>query len=278
MTVNADVPAARAGQAGSAGHTESTVTVRGHTVRLLSAGSGAPVLYLHGADDLGVWTPALSALATSFRVLRPDLPGFNYSQPRADVRSVHDLAYRTWDLIDALALDRVRVIGSSLGGWLAADLSTVEPARISHLVLTGAAGLRPAAGFGVDVFVLSPAELAARTYHGAQAREQALAAAAERESDPQQQVLQLRNRAAAARLAWNPYFHDPGLVDRLHRIRARTLIIWGDQDQLMPAECGRRYQQLIPGARLELLAGCGHLPQSERPADFCDLTTAFLAG
>lgn len=278
MTVNADVPAASAtGRAGTAGHAESAVTVRGHTVRLLSAGSGEPVLYLHGAGDLGAWTPALSVLAASFRVLRPDLPGFNYSQPRADVRSVHDLAYRTWDLIDALGLGSVRVMGSSLGGWLAADLATIEPGRISHLVLIGAAGLRPAAGFGADVFVLSPAEMAARTYHGAQARERALAAAAERESDPELQLLQLRNRAATARLAWNPYFHDPGLADRLHRVRARTLIIWGEQDQLMPAECGRRYRQLIPGARLELLAGCGHLPQSELTAEFCELASAFLA-
>lgn len=277
MTVNADVPAVRPGQAGSAGHTESTVTVRGRTIRLLTAGSGAPVLYLHGTGDLGEWTPALSDLAGSFRVLRPDLPGFNHSQPRADVRSVHDLAYRTWDLIDALGLDSVRVIGSSLGGWLAADLATVEPARVSHLVLIGAAGLRPPAGFGVDVFVLSPAEMAAKTYHAAQARERALARTAERESDPQQQALQLRNRAATAQLAWNPYFHDPGLADRLHRVRARTLIIWGEQDQLMPAECGRQYEQLIPGAELEVLAGCGHLPQSERTAEFCDLTRAFLA-
>jgi pimeloyl-ACP methyl ester carboxylesterase len=277
MTVNADVPAARTGQAGTSDHAESTVTVRGHTVRLLSAGCGEPVLYLHGAGDLGAWTRALSVLSESHRVLRPDLPGFNYSQPRADVRSVHDLAYRTWDLIDSLGLDIVRVVGSSLGGWLAADLATVEPARVSHLVLVAAAGLRPAAGHGVDVFMLNPAEMAAKTYHGAQARERALAVVAERESDPELQLLHLRNRAASARLAWNPYFHDPGLPDRLHRVRARTLVIWGEQDQLMPAECGRRYTQLIPGARLEVLAGCGHLPEAERTAEFCDLTRAFLA-
>jgi pimeloyl-ACP methyl ester carboxylesterase len=277
MSVNADVPAAQTSSAGTSGHAESTVAVRGHTVRLLSAGSGDAVLYLHGAGDLGAWTPALSVLSRSYWLLRPDLPGFNYSQPRADVRSVHDLAYRTWDLIDALGLDSVRVVGSSLGGWLAADLATIEPARVSHLVLTGAAGLRSAAGFGVDVFVLSQAEMAAKTFYGAQARERALALVAEREGDPELQVLHLRNRAATARLAWNPYFHDPGLADRLHRVRARTLAIWGEQDQLVPAECGRRYAQLIPGARLEVLAGCGHLPEAERTAEFCELARAFLA-
>jgi pimeloyl-ACP methyl ester carboxylesterase len=190
---------------------------------------------------------------------------------------VHDLAYRTWDLIDALGLESVRVVGSSLGGWLAADLATVEPSRVSHMVLTGAAGLRPPGGFGVDVLVLSPDQMLAKTYQRPEAREQAVARAAEREADPGLQLLQLRNRAAAAGLAWNPYFHDPGLPDRLHRVRARTVAIWGEQDQLMPLECGRMYARLIPGARLQVVANCGHLPQVEAAAEFCDLATAFLA-
>jgi pimeloyl-ACP methyl ester carboxylesterase len=271
VTVNAGV------QADPASCAESTLAVRGHQVRLLSAGAGDPVLYLHGADDVGAWTPALSVLAGSYRVLRPDLPGFNHSQRREDVRSVHDLAYRTWDLIDTLGLDSVRVVGSSLGGWLAADLATVEPARVSHLVLVGAAGLRPPGGFAVDVFVLSPDQVLAQTYHRPEARERAMAGAAERDADPQLQVLRLRNRAATAGLAWNPYFHDPGLVHRLHRIRARTLVVWGEQDQLLPLECGRIYARLVPGAQLEVISECGHLPQAEATAQFCDVVTAFLA-
>lgn len=271
MTVNAGV------RPDAASCAESTVTVRGHRVRLLSAGSGDPVLYLHDAGDPGTWTPALSVLAGSYRVLRPDLPGFNHSERREDVRSVHDLAYRTWDLIDVLGLDLVRVVGHSLGGWLAADLATVEPARISHLVLVSAAGLRPPGGFGVDVFVLSPDELLAKAYHRPEARAQAMAGAVQHEADPQRQVLQLRNRAAAAGLAWNPYFHDPGLPHRLDRIRARTLVVWGEQDQLMPVECGRMYARMIPGARLEVIPECGHLPQAEATAQFCAVAAAFLA-
>lgn len=262
---------------GDSSCTESAVTVRGHRIRLLSAGAGEPLLYLHGTGDTGEWLPALSVLASGYQVLRPDLPGFSHSQRRDDVRTVHDLAYRTWDLIDALGLDSVRVAGSSLGGWLAADLATMEPARVSHLVLSGAAGLRPPGGFGVDMFLLSPDQVLARTYHQPKARRQALAAAAQRAADPQQQVLALRNRAATAGLAWNPYFHDPGLVHRLHRIRARTLVIWGEQDQLMPLECGRMYAQLIPGAQLELIPECGHLPEAEATAQFCAAITAFLA-
>jgi pimeloyl-ACP methyl ester carboxylesterase len=263
-------------QVDAAGPAESSVTVRGHTVRLLSAGTGEPVLYLHSASDLGAWDLALSGLAGSYQVVRPDLPGFNHSQRRDDVGSVHDLAYWTWDLIDALGLDSVRVVGSSLGGWLGADLATIEPARVSHLVLAGAAGLRPPGGYAVDVFVLSPDQILTRTYHRPEVGERERALAAEQEADPEAQLLRLRNRAATAGLAWNPYFHDPRLAGRLHRVRARTLVIWGERDQLMPLECGRMYARLIPGARLEAIAECGHLPQAEATAQFCDLVMAFL--
>lgn len=256
--------------------TEQVVTVRGSDVRVLSAGAGQAVLYLHGSGDLGTWMPALDLLARRYRVIRPDLPGFNHSQPRDDIESVHDLAYWAWDLIDALDLDTVRVVGSSLGGWLAADLATIEPSRLSHLVLVGAAGLRPAGGFGTDVFVLSPPEVLARAYHQDEVRRRLAAEAATGEDDPGRLLLMLRNRAATARLAWNPYFHDPRLASRLHRIRARTLLVWGENDQLMPVACGRRYAGLIRSASLRVIPGCGHLPQVERTDQFAELTIPFL--
>jgi pimeloyl-ACP methyl ester carboxylesterase len=256
---------------------ESTVEVRGSRVRLLTAGTGDPVLYLHGSGDLGGWLPAHSALAADYTVIRPDLPGFNHSEPRKDVGTISDLAFRIWDLVDELGLETLRVVGSSLGGWLAADLATIEPSRISHLVLVDAAGLRPAGGHGVDMFVLSPAEILARTYHSQQMRDQMVAAAGERENDPDAFLLMLRNRAATAKLAWNPYFHDVRLPDRLHRVRARTLAVWGAEDQLVPVECGQRYAELIPDARLHTIAGCGHLPQLERTEEFLAAVTPFLA-
>lgn len=257
--------------------TESVVSVRGSQVRLLRAGDGEPVVYLHDSDDPGEWLPAHSALAADHAVLRPDLPGFNHSERRDDVGTVSDLAFRMWDVVDELGLASIRLIGSGLGGWLAADMATVEPARVSHLVLLGAAGLRPAGGHGVDEFVMTPAEILDHTYHSPDVRDRMARVADERAADPDSFLLALRNRAATARLAWNPYFHDVRLPDRLHRIRAHTLVVWGVLDRLIPVECGRRYAELVPDARLHMIDECGHLPLIERPDDALAAIRPFLA-
>ncbi len=256
---------------------ESTLTVRGTQVRLLTGGTGDPVLYLHGSGDLGAWLPAHERLAADYSVYRPDLPGFNHSQPREDIGNVHDAAYSIWNLVDELGLDTIRVVGSSLGGWVADDLATIEPARISHLVLIDAAGLRPANGFPVDMFVLSPAEILDLTYHDEQKRTAAVAYATEREDDPDNFLLMLRNRAATAKLGWNPYMHDVRLPSRLHRVKAKTLVLWGREDKLVPLECGEKYAELIPGAQLKVIDGCGHLPLLERSDDALDAVVPFLA-
>ncbi|MQA10761.1 MAG: alpha/beta fold hydrolase [Pseudonocardiaceae bacterium] len=250
--------------------------VRGSSVRMRSGGSGAPVVYLHGAGDLGDWLPVHDRLASSYTVYRPDLPGFNHSQRWEQIDSTHDMAYAVLDILDALGLHQVRLIGSSLGGWVAADLATIEPDRVSHLVLVDPAGLRPDGGHPVDMFAMSPTEILERTYHTPELRERVRAAAAERESDPDAFLLLLRNRAATAKLAWNPYFHDVKLPGRLHRIRARTQIIWGSEDQLLPAELGQKFTTLIPHANLHLVPECGHLPQIEQPDHFLDAVLPFF--
>jgi pimeloyl-ACP methyl ester carboxylesterase len=255
---------------------ESFVEVKGSPVRLLTGGSGEPVLYLHGSGDQGAWLPVHEQLAQTYTVLRPDLPGFGHSAPLPGRTTVHDIAYSLWDLVDALGYGSIRVIGSSLGGWIAADFATIETPRVSHLVLVGAAGLRPEGGHGIDVFILSPEEILAKTYHSPAIREAVLSGAAARADDSDAALIGLRNRAATAGLAWNPYFHDVKLSGRLHRITAKTLLMWGDDDQLMSPACADLYASLIPGSTIQIVADCGHLPQLERPEEFLDAVSAFL--
>lgn len=226
--------------------TESLVTVRGAQVRILQAGHGKPLLYLHDETDPGTWQPAHEAWAADYTVHRPDLPGFNHSERRTDVDTIADLAHRMWDVADEQGLDQIRLIGNSIGGWLAADMATIDPTRVTHLVLLSPAGIRPTTGFPTDIFV-NPTE-----------------------------PRNIRNQAATAKLAWNPYFHDPHLPARLHRIKAKTLIIHGDQDTIIPPECGKHYANHIKSAQLHLIAECGH-QLTERTADVLALTTPFLA-
>ena len=259
----------------AASHQERDVPVRGSRVRVLHAGSGPPLLYLHSAGDPGLWMPVLAELATRYTVYRPDHPGFNASEDRPEIGSVHDLAFFYLDLLDELGLDQVVLIGSSLGGWLAADLATIEPRRVSKLVLAGAAGLR-AEGTVPDVFQLSPVELAELTYHTSGARSAAVAEAERVEQDAERFGQYLRNRSATAHLGWNPYLHDPALPHRLHRIAAPALIMWGAHDRLLPAGCARRWAELLPSAQLTIIEDAGHHPLAEQPDAALEALWPFL--
>ncbi|MCL6594557.1 MAG: alpha/beta fold hydrolase, partial [Alicyclobacillus sp.] len=133
-------------------------SVRGTRIRLLQAGTGDPVLYLHGSGGGGVWLPFFDLLTTSYRVLAPEHPGFGESDSLPDADNMEDYAYFYLDFLDALGLDQVRVIGASLGGWLALEMACIEPRRFPQLVLVGSAGIRVDGVPVPDVFMLGEEE------------------------------------------------------------------------------------------------------------------------
>jgi pimeloyl-ACP methyl ester carboxylesterase len=254
---------------------EDLIDVRGRRVWVASSGDGPPLVYLHGSGDLDGWGPALSLLAGDFTVYRPDHPGFNRSDDDPSADCVLDVAFGYLDLLDALGLDRVHLAGSSLGGWIAAQVAVLAPDRVRTLVLADAAGLR-APGSVTDIFTLDPVQSASLANHRPEVRAAAVAAAEQITGDPELFQRYLRNRMATAHLAWNPYLHDPKLGGRLHRITAPVLIIWGGHDQLLPVDGAREWQSALPGARLEIIADAGHRPQAEQPAVFASLVKEFL--
>ncbi len=257
--------------------TEQVVDVRGSAVRVLADGEGSPLLYLHDEEDLGEWPAVLEGLSASFAVVRPDLAGFNGSAERPGCSSVHDLAFFMLDVMDALALERPSVVGAGLGGWLAADLATIEPGRVERLALVGALGLRPPGGHETDLFLLDPVQAATALYHTPSAVEQAVLAAERLAGDLELHARYLRNRAAMAHLGWNPYLHDPGLGHRLHRIAAPTLVVWGADDRVVSSRTAERYAGGIGKARTVTIAGTGHLPHLEAPEAVRAEIAPFLA-
>jgi pimeloyl-ACP methyl ester carboxylesterase len=251
------------------------VDVRDIRIWLAHGGDGPPLLYLPGADPDGE-DPSLALLSQDFRVLRPHHPGFGRSDDDPAVDSVLDLAFRYLDLLDALRLDRVRLVGVSLGGWIAAQVAVLAPDRITRLVLAGPAGLRPPVPVP-DMFTLDPVELAMLIHHQPEVRQAAVTSVRQMPADTERFTRYLRNRAATAHLGWNPYMHDPKLAGRLHRIGCDVLLIWGASDRLLPPECALAWRQALPGARLELIENAGHRPQAEQPAAFAALLRTFLA-
>jgi pimeloyl-ACP methyl ester carboxylesterase len=243
---------------------DGTVTVRGTRLRMLTAGSGELLLYLHGSGDLGLWWPALSGLAETHRVVRPDHPGFNGSDDRDGIDNVHELAFFYLDVLDEIGAREVVLVGSSLGGWIAADLATIEPGRVSRLVLVDACGVRADIPTP-DMFAHDPADLAELTYYDDELRSNAVQRAQAMENDPELSTRYLRNHLTTAHLGWNPYMHDPKLPDRLHRITAPTLILWGAHDRLLPVGYAHRWAELLPKAEIAIIDDAGHLPLIERP-------------
>ena len=255
------------------------VDVRGRRTQLLRKGDGPPVLYLHSASGETYWTDLDAMLVEAgFEVLHPAHPGFEGSEGLADIEDIHDLTFHTLDLLDAIGVEGVSVVGSSFGGWLAAELAVYAPERVRRLVLVDAAGIAPPA---VDMWAVRPPELA-EVLFGDQDHwmAQLLKAIDVTTSLPPPEILMplLQAMEATARVGWNPHLHDPKLPGRLHRVRAPTLVIWGERDGLLPPEHGERWIELIAGAKLETIPGCGHLPALENPAELARLATPFLRG
>jgi pimeloyl-ACP methyl ester carboxylesterase len=252
-------------------HSDGMIDVRGTRIRMLRGGSGPPLVFLHGASGHVGWLPFLAELARSFDVLAPEHPGFGASDDPPWLDRPADLAYFHLDLMAALGLERVHLIGASLGGWVAAELAIRDTRRLASLTLVGAVGITADGRPIDDMFRMAPEENARRFYCDP-ARVQARIAALAR-ADAQ---LMARNRSTVVRLSY-PRFENPDLAKWLHRIDVPTLLIWGEQDRLVPPVFGEAYQRLVPHARLIVLPQAGHAPFEEQKDAFLAAFTGFLA-
>lgn len=249
---------------------EQDVDVDGARMRVLTAGTGRALVYLHGVGDLGGWLPFLADRARSYRVVRPDHPGFNGSE-NADVTTPADVAGRHARLLDRLGLTDVTVVGCSFGGWVAAELARLEPRRVQRLLLIDPAGM-PAPEPAPRVLDLAPAESAELTFHGVSAREAAVARARQlAATDPAAAARELRNRTTARRLAGDPYMHDPELPARVAGLRQPVRLLWGACDRIVPPSHARAWTAALPQAELAVVPDTGHLPHVEQPTVSAEL-------
>jgi pimeloyl-ACP methyl ester carboxylesterase len=254
---------------------EELISVGPTRVHTLVGGDGPPALVLHGAGGSQGWRRWLAALAERYTVYAPSHPGFDRSDDATWMETISDLArFYLW-FVDELGLRDLRLIGSSIGGWTAAELAVMNPHILERLVLVAPAGLKPEQGEILDIFYYPLEQLRDSLYHDpAQVPEWADLYG--QPPTPEQQDIQIRNREQAARLTWKPYMFNPRLPHFLPRIQTPTLLVWGRQDAIVPPICGEQYQRLLPNATLRVLADCGHLPPIERPEEFVRVVREFL--
>jgi pimeloyl-ACP methyl ester carboxylesterase len=178
-------------------------------------------------------------------------------------------------LLTELNLRDVVVIGCSLGGWIAAEMAVKSTERIANLILVAPVGIKVGDRETrdiPDIFTLSPDEVTRLKYHDPTRAVGDYTTLADDEL-----TVIARNREATALYAWEPYFHNPKLRHRLHRIDVPTLLLWGASDRFVtPGYYGAAYQQAIPGAKLEMIDGAGHLPHIEQPEACAERVRAFI--
>jgi pimeloyl-ACP methyl ester carboxylesterase len=250
--------------------------INGIRIEVIEKGQGLPLLFLHPEIGIDPAAEVLDCLAQGAHVIAPSHPGFGGSEQPRSFTTIDDLAYFYLDLLDALGLSGVTLVGVSLGGWLAAEMAVKSTERLSRLVLANPVGIK----LGdretrdiVDMFAVTEPEFNALAYWDP------TIAARDYKAMPDADVrIVARNREATARYAWSPYMHDPKLEGRLHRIRIPTLFLWGTSDRIVSQAYGRAYCAAIPGARFEGLERAGHFPHIERPDAFARSVLDFMQG
>ena len=239
---------------------------------------GAPVLYLHGAEGpLAGWPPFLASLSDQFRVIAPDLPGFGLSTGGERMDHVLDLTIYLQDLLDALGLDRVGIVGHDLGGMAAAELAATADRRVTSLVLIAPLGLWVDDDPILDFYATPRDVLTPLAWHdpGSSAATAVLSPPDTDEEARLAGLLRNQNLATSTRFLWP--IPDRGLKRRLHRVSAPTLLIWGDADGVVPPTYGPRWREAVSGSTLVTVPGAGHFPMLEQPAAVAEATVSFLA-
>jgi len=269
------------------------IEVEGLPVRYLTAGTGPPLVLLHGAGDNALdWHWVIPALAATHRVYAPDLPGSPMSaRPAADYSPAFFERFVA-AFVDALHLGRATFVGNSLGGLIALRLALSEPARFTALVLVDSAGLGRAinpAFTSVNVPGISEAAIPFwRTPAGAYQRAWGRAAMlfARPAGAPREWLAEQR------RLALSPGYLEAHLtvlraqvglggqrevlVDRLPHLKVPTLVVWGTRDRVFPKSQARAAVAHLPEGSLTFIPDCGHMPHVECPDSFLVALNEFL--
>ena len=243
-----------------------SITVSGVTLDIEERGQGRPLLFLHPGEGLQPNRPWIDQLARTHRVIAPNHPGFGDSALPDWFGTVEDIAYLYLDLVQALRLENVLLVGACFGGWIAAEMAVRNTAALSGLVLSAPLGIKLGGVLDRDIADIHSMSRSAFM-------KKAWVDPARGEIDytklPDTELAGIaRGRESLALFGWKPYMHNPRLRRWLHRIDIPTKLIWGDSDGIVSTAYGEGWRQEIPGATLEIIPNAGHYPHWEQPEAF----------
>jgi len=258
-------------------NTTKITTKRGAQVRVLEAGSGSPLLFLHGAGGLFPENPFLDALAKKYHVYAPEFPGYGESSGEELLDDMLDFALHGWDVVAALGLEKPHLLGHSMGGMIAAEMAAIAPNDLRKLVLVGPPGLWIPEHPIPDLFAMMPHEYPAVLCDDP-AKGLALLTGgldfSNLEVLAEFYLANQRRMAVASKILFP--IPNRGIAKRLYRVSAEALIVWGANDRLIPPVYAEKWKQLIAGSRLVQIKEAGHLVPYEQPEVFVSAVAGFL--
>lgn len=269
------------------------VTIHGYDVAYRRGGEGPVLLLLHGiAGSSGTWIPSMRLLQTQFTVLAPDFLGHGKSAKPLGDYSLGNHAAGMRDLLDLLAIERVTVVGQSFGGGVAMQFAYQFPERCERLVLVDAGGLGREVSWILRLLTLPAAEYVmpfvflpfVRDWGDSLSRvlghlgiQRARAAEMWRSYRSLTEPENRRAFVRTMRAVIDPGGQSVSAIDRLYlAAHMPTLIVWGDQDRIIPVAHAYGAHEAISNSRLEVMEGVGHYPQVEDPARFVAILLEFL--
>ena|SRR5579884_112513 len=251
---------------------ERTVELGDVKLHLARGGSGRPVLVLH--HDVGTLDrlPFYDALAARFDVLLPTHPGFGSKAERPQwLRHPRDIAALYQWLLAEVGAERPSLVGLGFGGWIAAEMAALAPRDFHRLVLVGAMGVKPPEGDIFDQAIVSYIDYARAGFH-----DQSAFARVYGDVSTDQLVEWDLCREMSFRVAWKPYMYNPTLPRLLGGVRAPAMVVWGDDDKIVPRSAADAYARALPRARLEIVRDSGHFVDMEQPQALARLVTGFI--
>jgi pimeloyl-ACP methyl ester carboxylesterase len=246
------------------------ITVDGVKTVVHSAGSGEPVVFFHGAGTIDGFDFA-EPWTEKFRVIVPYHPGFGESGDDATFTSLHDYVMHYLELFDVLKLDTFKLVGLSLGGYLAAKFCSEHGQRVKKLALIAPAGLIDPKHPPLDIRMVPGDQIPGLLTSDFEVIKRRL---------PEKPDLDFagdryRESGTVARLLWE-HPVDPKFMRYLHRIKMPTLIVWGDEDKILPVQYTDIWRKHVPHADIKVFKGAGHLVHLEKP-EAADAIANFLS-
>ena len=258
-------------------------------VWLLEDGDDMPLLYLHGFADVHSvkesWLPFHEQLTQRAHLIAPAHPGCAQTDENKDIDVIEDVVFHYLEVLDALDLRKFDLVGSCVGGWIAAEIAVRHPEKIRKLVLIGATGLFVERALIGDVFMMAQPERGS-SYAGLRnmlfanaEHPQALEFFPDGMGVLEDELRRYQMLRFGSRIGFKPpYFYNRSFKNRLHRISAPTLVIWGQQDNMVPRAHGETYARSIPNAQpLKVIEQAGHSAPVEMPEVTAQLVLDFLS-